>query len=220
MSILVRTISDQAYEVMRERILNGAMPGGSPVRQDTVADELGVSKIPLREALTRLEQDGLVISFPNRGFIVRSMSADEAEEVFELRLKLEPDAMARACLKVDKADQEAAKAAFDDMERDTAPGGLQNVVLNRKFHMALVSPGVGLVTKQFVERLNILAERYVRMHLEPVGRDNRAHVEHQRLLDAWLNRQPDTVAELSKAHITGILEDIRHQLALALSKAG
>jgi DNA-binding GntR family transcriptional regulator len=216
MSILVRTISDQAYEVMRERILNGAMPGGSPVRQDTVADELGVSKIPLREALTRLEQDGLVISFPNRGFIVRSMSADEAEEVFELRLKLEPDAMARACLKVDKADQEAAQAALEALERDTSPGGLQNVVLSRKFHMALVSPGVGLVTRQFVERLNVLAERYVRMHLEPVGRDSRAHVEHRTLLDAWLNRQPDRVAELSTAHISGILDDIRHQLALDL----
>jgi DNA-binding GntR family transcriptional regulator len=190
------------------------MAGGSPVRQDTVADELGVSKIPLREALTRLEQDGLVISFPNRGFIVRSMSADEAEEVFELRLKLEPDAMARASLKVDKADQEAAQAALEAMERDTSPGGLQNVVLNRKFHMALVSPGVGLVTRQFVERLNVLAERYVRMHLEPVGRDSRAHVEHRALLDAWLNRQPDLVAERSAAHINGILDDIRHQLAL------
>jgi DNA-binding GntR family transcriptional regulator len=199
MSILVRTISDQAYEVMRERILNGAMPGGSPVRQDTVADELGVSKIPLREALTRLEQDGLVISFPNRGFIVRSMSADEAEEVFELRLKLEPD-------------------AFEAMERDTSPGGLQNVVLNRKFHLALVRPGVGLVTAQIVERLNVLAERYVRMHLEPVGRDNRAHVEHRMLLTAWLNRQPVRVVELSAAHFAGILEDIRYQLALKFAR--
>jgi DNA-binding GntR family transcriptional regulator len=214
MSILVRTISDQAYEVMRERILNGAMPGGSPVRQDTVADELGVSKIPLREALTRLEQDGLVISFPNRGFIVRSMSADEAEEVFELRLKLEPDAMGRACLKVDKADQEAAQAALDAMERDVSPGGVQNVVLNRQFHMALVRPGVGLVTGQFVERLNVLAERYVRMHLEPVGRDSRAHAEHRALLTAWLERDAERVVALSTAHIAGILNDIRHQLAL------
>jgi len=214
MSILVRTISDQAYEVMRERILNGAMAGGSPVRQDTVADELGVSKIPLREALTRLEQDGLVVSYPNRGFIVRSMSADEAEEVFELRLKLEPDAMAQACLRVDRADQEAASEALEVMERDTAPGGLENVVLNRKFHMALVRPGVGLITTQFVERLNVLAERYVRMHLEPVGRDSRAHVEHRTLLNAWLERDALRVAELSEAHIMGVLEDIRHQLAL------
>jgi DNA-binding GntR family transcriptional regulator len=214
MSILVRTISDQAYEVMRERILNGAMPGGSPVRQDSVADELGVSKIPLREALTRLEQDGLVVSFPNRGFIVRSMSAEEAEEVFELRLKLEPDAAARACLKVDKADQEAALAALEAMEQETSPGQLENVVLNRKFHLALVRPGVGLVTGQFVERLNVLAERYVRMHLEPVGRDSRAHYEHRALLDAWLNRDADRVMMLNAAHISGTLEDIRYQLAL------
>jgi DNA-binding GntR family transcriptional regulator len=80
--------------------------------------------------------------------------------------------------------------------------------------MALVRPGVGLVTAQVVERLNVLAERYVRMHLEPVGRDSRAHVEHRVLLDAWLDRDAHLVAELSTAHITATLEDIRHQLAL------
>jgi DNA-binding GntR family transcriptional regulator len=213
MSIVVRTISDQAYDLMRERILTGALAGGSPVRQDAVAVELGVSKIPLREALTRLEQDGLLSSFPNRGFVVRSMSAEEAEEVYELRLKLEPDAAAEACLLVGRADQDAAREALAQMEQAMERGDPQHMVLNRAFHMALIRPGVGLVTCQILERLNVLAERYVRVHLEPVGRDARANAEHRELLNAWVAREPELVRALLSEHIRATLIDVRQQLA-------
>jgi DNA-binding GntR family transcriptional regulator len=213
MSIVVRTISDQAYDLMRERILTGALAGGTPVRQDAVAVELGVSKIPLREALTRLEQDGLLSSFPNRGFVVRSMSAEEAEEVYELRLKLEPDAAAEACLVVSRADQDAARQALADVEQAMERNDPQHMVLNRAFHMALIRPGVGLVTCQILERLNVLAERYVRVHLEPVGRDARANAEHRELLNAWVAREPNLVRALLSAHIHTTLNDVRQQLA-------
>jgi DNA-binding GntR family transcriptional regulator len=212
MAILVRTISDQAYEVMRERILNGAMPGGSPVRQDTVADELGVSKIPLREALTRLEQDGLVSSIPNRGFVVRPMSAMEAEEVFQLRLRLEPAAAAEACLKVDHSGQDAARAAFDAMAAEAPFQGTRAIILNRMFHFSLVHHGVGMITSQFVERLEIVSERYIRMYIDPTGRDDRTNQEHKEILDAWLSRDAAKVAALVAAHMTATHEEIRAHL--------
>ncbi|WP_158913901.1 GntR family transcriptional regulator [Caulobacter sp. S45] len=214
MSIVVRTISDQAYELMRERILTGSLPGGSPVRQDAIAGELGVSKIPLREALSRLEQDGLLSSFPNRGFVVRSLSAGEAEEVYQLRLKIEPDAAADACLKVSEADHVAAREALTMLERELERGGGDHMFLNRAFHMAIIRPGVGLVTSQIVERLNVLAERYVRVHLEPVGRDLRANAEHRELLNAWIARDPDLVRTLLSDHIRATLHDVREQLAV------
>lgn len=80
---------------MRERILSAQLPPLQPIRQDALAAELGISKIPLREALTRLEQQGLLRSAPNRGFFVPALDAQEAEEIFELRLQLEPAAAAR-----------------------------------------------------------------------------------------------------------------------------
>ena len=80
--------------MVRDFILSGVIPSEEPIRQDALAAELRVSKIPLREALARLEQDGLVVSHPNRGFFVRPMSPEEAEEVYALRIKLEPDAAA------------------------------------------------------------------------------------------------------------------------------
>ena len=91
----VRTLSDRLVEVVRDMILSGAIEPNVPIRQDALASDLNVSKIPVREALVRLEQDGLVVSHPNRGFFVRAMSAAEAEEIYALRLKLEPDASAR-----------------------------------------------------------------------------------------------------------------------------
>jgi DNA-binding GntR family transcriptional regulator len=212
MSIVVRTISDQAYDLMRERILTGALAAGSPVRQDAVAVELGVSKIPLREALTRLEQDGLLTSFPNRGYVVRPLSASEAEEVYQLRLKIEPDAAAQACAKVTEADHLAAIEALKALEKALERGDANHMALNRAFHMSLIRPGVGLVTSQLVERLNVLAERYVRVHLEPVGRDARANAEHRQLLDAWVARDAAKVRKLLSTHIQATLDDVRVQL--------
>ena len=84
-SIIVQSIADQVYNFVRRDILTGELPPLSPIRQDTIAAKLKVSKIPLREALARLEQDGLVESSPNKGFFVRPISAREAREVFLLR---------------------------------------------------------------------------------------------------------------------------------------
>ena len=93
----IRTLSDRLVDVVREFILSGVIAADVPIRQDALAAELRVSKIPLREALARLEQDGLVVSYANRGFFVRPMSPEEAEEIYALRIKLEPDAAAHAC---------------------------------------------------------------------------------------------------------------------------
>src|SRR5215510_1508719 len=108
----IRTLSDRLVEVLRDFILSGAIESELPIRQDALASELRVSKIPLREALARLEQDGLVVSQPNRGFFVRPMSPEEAEEIYALRLKLEPDAAAVASLKATEADHERARLAL------------------------------------------------------------------------------------------------------------
>ena len=84
MTLVIRTLSDQLVSLVRDRILSGKVQPNSPIRQDALANELGISKIPLREALTRLEQEGLVNSHTNRGFFVRDLSASEAEEVYAL----------------------------------------------------------------------------------------------------------------------------------------
>lgn len=211
MAIIVRNLSDQLVELLRDRIVTGRVAPDGPIRQDSLAAELGVSKIPLREALTRLEQEGLVRSQANRGFFVRSLNAEEAEEVYLLRLKLEPEAVALASRDASEEDRRYARETLATLFRVTDEHGEGVGAFNRAFHLALIRPSHRVITTNILERLHVLSERYVRKHLEPLGRDDRANQEHGELLDAWLDRDVGRVEELMSAHINQTLQDLRRE---------
>lgn len=207
-----RLLSDRLVEQVRDRVLAGAVAPGLPIRQDVLASELGVSKIPLREALAKLEQDGLVRSHANRGFFVRQLSGEEAEEVYALRLKLEPELVALAAERASPPDQALAAETLGLLERAIDSRGGAVGALNRAFHLALIRPARQELTAGILERLHVLSERYVRKHLEPHGRDARANDEHRKLLDRWLARDGAAAAALIEAHIAQTLCDLRRQL--------
>lgn len=209
----VRTLSDRLVEVVRDIILSGAISSDEPIRQDSLAAQLHVSKIPLREALARLEQDGLVVAYPNRGFFVRALSPQEAEEIFALRLKLEPDAVARGAVLASTEEQDVARQALALLDADAAAHKPSVGARNRAFHMALVAPGAGIITAGIVAKLHVLADRYVRKHLEPQTRFVAAETEHHEILDAWLNRREAKVRKLVEAHIEHTLKDLRAELS-------
>ena len=204
---------ERVFAAVRERIVSGLLPVDLPIRQDALAAELGISKIPLREALARLEQEGLLVSQPNRGFFVRAMSLAEAEEIFALRLAIEPEALAAAAERASAQDHAVAAAALDAL--DAAAGDhLPDVgPRNRDFHMALIRPSGRALTTQLVERLQILSERYVHAHLAPAGREDRAHIEHAVLFEAWRSRDGIRTQVLASSHIAATLADLRRQLA-------
>lgn len=212
MSLVIRNLSDQLVDLVRERILSGRVAPDGPIRQDALAAELGISKIPLREALARLEQEGLLKSQANRGFFVRSLNRVEADEVYALRLKLEPDVMALAAERADEAEHQAAINTLATLYQVTDEGGDGVGAFNRAFHMALLRPSSQPLSVNILERLHILSERYVRKHLEPLGRDERANDEHREMLDAWLARDGQLIRELTVAHIRKTMDDLMVQL--------
>jgi DNA-binding GntR family transcriptional regulator len=121
----------------------------------------------------------------------------------------------RAARVATDADRRAAIESFERLD-DAAEGNLAEVAMrNREFHTALVRPGDRILTTQVVERLTILAERYVIAHLAPAGRDERAHVEHRGLLDAWLARDEATIVSMLSEHIAATLDDLRIEFAAA-----
>src|SRR5512138_1964205 len=91
-----QTVASMTVAALRERILRGDYPEGDPLRQDALADELGVSRIPVREALRQLEAEGLVTFSPHRGAVVSTLSLEEIQELFELRADIESDLLGRA----------------------------------------------------------------------------------------------------------------------------
>ncbi|GAA0532549.1 DNA-binding GntR family transcriptional regulator [Rhizomicrobium palustre] len=214
MTIVAKTLSEQVYSLVRDRILSNELPANLPIRQDALAKELGVSKIPLREAFARLERDGLLQSVTNRGFFVYPLSAKEAEEVYALRLKMEPEAVGRAAKKATAEDKAIARTALNLLDKAAANDRVAVGRLNREFHMTLVRPIRQLITVSIIERLNLIAERYVHKHLEPAGRRKRAKKEHTEMFEAWCAGQSKVVESMMYDHIASTLEDLRNQIEI------
>src|SRR5215211_5453414 len=117
-----QTIASMTVEALRERILRGDYPEGEPLRQDALADELGVSRIPVREALRQLEAEGLVTFNPHRGAVVSTLSLSEIDELFELRADIETDLLRRAIPKTTAEQLERATDVLDEFERALTAG--------------------------------------------------------------------------------------------------
>ena len=216
MGLLVKTaLADQIIDILRDRIIAGNLPAELPIRQDALAAELGVSKIPLREAFAKLEQDGLVVSQPNRGYFVSPLSTEEALDVFDLRLKIEPEAVGAAAVRLRPDDITRARRALAELNEATASLSPRAGALNRAYHMALIRPCRRPVTIQTIERIQAIAERYAVKHLEPRGRPARAATEHRTLFEAWASGDARSAATLSTDHIATTLDDLARELRTA-----
>jgi DNA-binding GntR family transcriptional regulator len=132
--------TDTAYEALRQMILSGEAEAGSRLGEAELADALGLSRTPVREALQRLGADGLVEVLPHRGARVVSWTRDDLTEIFELRGLLEPYAAARAArLGLDEPALAELRALCDGMEQAVADGALGRVAqLNSRFHAAII----------------------------------------------------------------------------------
>jgi DNA-binding GntR family transcriptional regulator len=140
-----------------------------PIRQDALAAELGVSKIPLREALTRLEQEGLLNSQANRGYFVQPMSAKQVDEIYDAAARHRARSRRGLCRRARDRSRSGRRDRGVRKLDGAAKSNRRGRGANRDFHTALVRPGGRLLTTQLVERLSILAERYVVAHLSPRG---------------------------------------------------
>jgi DNA-binding GntR family transcriptional regulator len=199
---LLQSVTSQLIVRLRERILAGQFAPGSALRQDAIASEYGISKIPVREALVQLQSEGLVDIFPNRGFQVRPLATAELDEVFKLRLLIEPAAVALGAKLAGDEDHLAAQKALDDLNEVLSRKDFQSSGrLNRDFHLKLIVPRVQPVNCEVLGRLHTLSSRYVQAHLTPEGRTSRAAKEHTALLKAWKARKVKEVRTLVHEHI-------------------
>src|SRR5258708_38035895 len=122
---IARTMTGQIIARIRAKILSGEYSPGAALLQDSIASQFGVSKIPVREALVQLKSEGLVDIYAHRGFQVRGLSAEEMREVFNLRLAVEPGAVAEGARAATAEDKAAARAALGALNASLAPDNLE-----------------------------------------------------------------------------------------------
>ena len=215
MSIVVTTLSERVFDALREQIVAGRLGTDLPIRQDSLAAKLGVSKIPVREALARLEQVGLLASRSNRGYFVPPMSLAQVEEICELRVAVEPRAAARGAARADEAARAAASDAMQRLDRASSVRGTDVAELSRVFHVALVAPADRPLTTQLVERLLVLQERYVMSYLISTEHHDRSCREQHLLLEAWLARDEALIEKRLTRHLQQSLLVLKRLIASA-----
>ncbi|CAH2598945.1 GntR family transcriptional regulator [Rhodovastum atsumiense] len=198
------TVVEAVTDALRARILSAELPEGAQLRQETLAAELGVSRIPLREAFRRLESEGLVTIMPHRGAIVSVLSLDDIAELFDLRAMLEPELVRRAIphqteLTLARAEHILADYAAALERSDVAAWG----TLNSQFHLALYEPSGRARSLALVHGLLDQTDRYTRMQLLFTGGrgQSRARQEHAALLQACKAGDAVQAGELLAAHV-------------------
>ena len=199
-----QTLTMMTLESMRESILRGHYPEGEPLRQDAIAEELGVSRIPVREALRQLDAEGLVTFSPHRGAVVSTLSLQEIAELFELRAEIEGDLMRRAVPNMTVDDHARAKEILTAYEAALREGKIAEWgALNWKFHSTLYAPSRRQFTLTILQNLHQHSDRYMRMQLALTHGETRARQEHRAI--AMAARKGDTAlaARLMREHILG-----------------
>ncbi|MEX0298006.1 MAG: GntR family transcriptional regulator [Kordiimonas sp.] len=208
MKQLQTSAASMLVEQVRNDILTGVFKADERVRQELVAEKYNVSRIPVREALMQLEAQGLLSFVPQKGFVVRGMSRAEIEDIFELRLKIEPDLVAGVVANSDDEIFADAVHLFEQMGVEYAAHKTSNDFANFHidFHLALIQASTRERSKEMTRHLYILSERYIRHHHCDHG--EQAEQEHRDILDACLARKPEEAAACVERHIRKTLEDL------------
>jgi DNA-binding GntR family transcriptional regulator len=198
------TLAGMTLEALRDRILRGHYTEGEPLRQDAIAADLGVSRIPVREALRQLEAEGLVTFSPHRGAVVSTLSLNEIIELFELRAEIESDLLRRAMPKMASADHAKVDAVLEEYERALVDGDIAVWgQLNWDFHRLLYEPSGRDFTLQMVAKLHQHSDRYLRMQLVLTHAETRARDEHRAIAKAVRQGEAKVAVKMMRDHILG-----------------
>ena len=187
------------YNALRDAIVRGQIAEGQTLRQDNLAKMFNVSRIPVREALARLEAQGLVTSTRYKGVVVTSMSVTEIAEIFQFRALVEPAIIEMAVPLMSAESLQLAENYCNQFAAETEPARWGD--LNRLFHATLCRDCQRPYYLSVMDKTNDRVERYVRAHLVLTHGMERARVEHRGIMEACLRRDAALAARLTREHI-------------------
>lgn len=208
-----RTISAAVAEGLRQRILDGEFAAGSQLRQDALADEFGVSRIPVREALMQLEAEGLVKILPHRGAVVSELSLAEIDELFELRTLLEPRLLKASSPRLTAGDYVRLNGILEEYGSELRARHVGRWgELNTEFHMLLYRHAGRPRSIAIVANLLQECDRHTRLQLSLTGGMERAEEEHAEIVRLCGDGKVDAACTLLRHHIDHVGKSLREFL--------
>jgi GntR family transcriptional regulator, carbon starvation induced regulator len=206
-----QTRSDWVYERLKHAIITGELPPGMRLVAAELAQRWALSPTPLREAFQRLEGVGLVELSSQRGARVASTSVAEAEEIYELRLMLEPWALRRSLERSDDAHRAEVASGHKRLLDLLSPSSGDRLILeaHRAFHAALLARCPSLWARRLTNLLAEHSQRYLLLNAHYSEHVSESMAEHGQMLEATLTGDVEQAVQLLVAHLQGSLRTAR-----------
>lgn len=207
MTLALQTGSNTATLVaneLRSAIIQGKLRGRHPLRQEELAERYGVSKIPIREALFQLQSEGLVDFSPGRGAAVSELSPADANEIYIMRIALEPVALRNAMPHLQEGDLIQAESALRQIDQENDPTRLGAPIhwgaLNWEFHTTLYKPAQLPRLLETLKMWQTNVARYFFVYQEISYRE-KSNSEHWAILEACRQQDADSACEQLAEHL-------------------
>ena len=209
-----RPIREIAYEVLKKAIITGEIPAGERIVETDYADRLHISRTPLREALRKLERDGLVEYVMRRGVVVRAFTIEDVREIYTIRNALEMLTLPSIIENATPEDIQALREKLAEMDRLQEKDDVEGLSpLAREFHWMLTSISQQKRILRVIESQDEYIRRFSAMAIRQENRRSAAHQEHHRLVDYVEAKDLDRFTELTKKHIERSMENCLDALA-------
>lgn len=196
-----RLLREKVYDELRADMISCRLAPGTEIRENELASRFGVSKSPVRDALMRLEREGLVITLPRQGYRVAPVSLADVQDMFHLREALEQACMERIARRAD--DEElAALDRFRSFDAAQWPGGF--IAYNREFHRTLARISGNARMRDYLIDLIDQMERAVQLSVSSLRKGDPQTVvdEHAELIDALQSRQASRARRIASRHVS------------------
>lgn len=218
--IRVEPIASQVVEILRQWILTGHLRGGQHVRQEAIADELGVSRVPVREALLMLEAEGLITRKKYKGAFVAEISLSEIQETYLLRNLLESFLFGKALPHITESHlQQAEDIIRQSMLSDITSDDWMR--LNIEFHMTLYEPAQLSLTMQTLKGLLQRTDRYFRLQQAISSSVQHAsRYQHQRIIDVIRTGDHEAALQALHQHIQSNADEVTQFIEKTKSTSG
>ncbi|MEP9354340.1 GntR family transcriptional regulator [Xanthobacter sp. KR7-65] len=208
-----RSLREEAYELIKERIIMCAFRPGEALSEAQVAATLALGRTPVRQAFDRLMRDGLVEVLPRKGIIVRPISEDEVRDMVDVRLLNECFC---ARLAAERADGAALSALKENVRRGAQAATDRDIkalmALDREFHATVSGGARNPVLGEILKNLHERAQRVWFVSLRDASHHRRVMDEHAAIVDALAARDADAAEQATRAHILSFAANLTRQL--------
>ncbi len=209
-----RPIREIAYEVLKKAIITGEIPAGERIVETDYADRLHISRTPLREALRKLERDGLVEYVMRRGVVVRAFTIEDVKEIYTIRNALEMLTLPSIIENATTEDIASLREKLSEMDRLQEKDDVDALSpLAREFHAQLTSISGQKRILRVIESQDEYIRRFSAMSIRQENRRSAAHAEHHKLVDYVEARDLEKFTELMQHHIDRSMDNCLTALA-------